>query len=122
MKMTVDRSKKTALATLAKLTLEHFYPAYSTKRNSWMPLHSIHNIAYQMRLMQDIRNAILEDRFSEFIKDFMKKYFSGKGSGAVVDDPDEEQAKSADPGKMKRDGYPVWVLNAWSLWAFLCFK
>lgn len=73
---------------------------------------SIHNIAYQMRLMQDIRRSIVADQYPEFIRSFMKKYFLERESLAVVDDPDGETSKVNDPGKLKRDGYPVWIINA----------
>lgn len=37
---------------------------------------SVHNIAYQLRLMKDIRNSITEDVFPEFVKEFMSVQFS----------------------------------------------
>ncbi len=36
-------------------------------------LISLHNITYLNKLMADIRNAILEDRFSDFIEEFYEK-------------------------------------------------
>ena len=36
-------------------------------------LISLHNITYLNKLMADIRNAILEDRFTEFIEEFYEK-------------------------------------------------
>lgn len=36
-------------------------------------LISLHNITYLNKLMADIRNAILEDRFSEFVEEFYEK-------------------------------------------------
>ncbi len=36
-------------------------------------LISLHNITYLNKLMSDIRNAILEDRFSEFVEEFYEK-------------------------------------------------
>ncbi|XP_077987081.1 queuine tRNA-ribosyltransferase catalytic subunit 1-like [Glandiceps talaboti] len=35
-------------------------------------LLTVHNIAFQMNLMRSIRESILEDRFPQFIKDYMK--------------------------------------------------
>ncbi|KAJ1972774.1 Queuine tRNA-ribosyltransferase catalytic subunit 1 [Dimargaris xerosporica] len=52
-------------------------------------LISIHNIAYQMRLMRDIRTSIMEDRFPQFVQSFMKCYFVDNGTP-----------------------YPKWVVNA----------
>ena len=34
----------------------------------------VHNLYYLIHLMQDIRQAILEDRFQEFRSDFWKQY------------------------------------------------
>ncbi|GAB0096085.1 Queuine tRNA-ribosyltransferase catalytic subunit [Sergentomyia squamirostris] len=39
---------------------------------------TVHNIAYQLRLMADIRAAILNDTFPEFIKSFMAVHFAGR--------------------------------------------
>ena len=36
-------------------------------------LISLHNITYLNRLMSEIRNAILEDRFSEYVEEFYEK-------------------------------------------------
>lgn len=36
---------------------------------------SIHNIAFQLNLMRDIRTAVLEDRFPAFIRDFMRQMY-----------------------------------------------
>lgn len=38
-------------------------------------LITIHNIAYQMKLMRQVRESISEDRFPEFVQDFMFKQF-----------------------------------------------
>ncbi|KAI3635247.1 hypothetical protein MIR68_006813 [Amoeboaphelidium protococcarum] len=37
-------------------------------------LVSIHNIAYQMRLMREMREAIMKDQFPQFVKKFVKDY------------------------------------------------
>ncbi|XP_055308328.1 queuine tRNA-ribosyltransferase catalytic subunit [Sitodiplosis mosellana] len=41
-------------------------------------LVTVHNVAYQLRLMRDIRESIIEDRFPEFVKTFMAQYFHEK--------------------------------------------
>ena len=41
-------------------------------------LLTIHNIAYQLRLMSDIRTAIREDRFPQFIQEFFSVLFPSK--------------------------------------------
>lgn len=37
-------------------------------------LLTVHNVAFQLRLMNDMRTTIVEKRFPEFIKDFMKQH------------------------------------------------
>lgn len=39
----------------------------------------MHNVHHQLSLMRNVRNAILEDRYPAFVKDFFKKYFVGQG-------------------------------------------
>lgn len=49
-------------------------------------LVSVHNIAYQMRLMQRIRSSILEDTYPNFVRSFMKrKYTDGNYPQWIVD-------------------------------------
>jgi tRNA-guanine transglycosylase len=46
---------------------------------------TIHNVAFQLRLMRNMRNAILEDTFPQFVKEFMSDNFpDGKYPGWVV--------------------------------------
>ncbi|KAL1917529.1 uncharacterized protein VTP21DRAFT_3922 [Calcarisporiella thermophila] len=49
---------------------------------------TLHNVVFQLRLMRQVRQAIIEDRFPEYIQTFFKGYFGG------------------------RDKYPVWAVNA----------
>ncbi|XP_022653849.1 queuine tRNA-ribosyltransferase catalytic subunit 1-like isoform X2 [Varroa jacobsoni] len=49
-------------------------------------LVSIHNVNFQMRLMASIREAIIEDRLPEFIKDFMGKAYPDKNYPSWVVD------------------------------------
>jgi len=49
-------------------------------------LLSVHNIAYQMRLMASIRLAVQEDRFPAFARDFMKTYYAGKDMPSWIHD------------------------------------
>ncbi|KAG4071954.1 hypothetical protein HA402_006115 [Bradysia odoriphaga] len=39
-------------------------------------LLSVHNVAFQLRLMSDIRESIKENKFPEFVKKFMKQQFA----------------------------------------------
>ncbi|KAJ3307449.1 Queuine tRNA-ribosyltransferase catalytic subunit 1 [Kappamyces sp. JEL0829] len=74
-------------------------------------LISVHNIAYQMRLMRDIRNAIAENSFPSWVQGFMKEFYHHRGDKRAVDDDDDENKN--DPGKaLNEHGYPVWVVNA----------
>lgn len=38
-------------------------------------LLTVHNVAFQLRLMNDMQTSIIEKRFPEFIKDFLKEHF-----------------------------------------------
>ncbi len=72
-------------------------------------LLSIHNIAYQMRLMSDIRASIEKDTFPAFVQQFMLGYFKQRDTLAVAL---ESPADSEDPGKaIGPNGYPVWITN-----------
>ncbi|XP_018399756.1 PREDICTED: probable queuine tRNA-ribosyltransferase [Cyphomyrmex costatus] len=50
-------------------------------------LLTVHNIAFQMKLMRDIRNSIKEQRFPRFIQDYMLTVYPNKD-------------------------YPTWIINA----------
>lgn len=50
-------------------------------------LLTVHNIAFQMKLMQDIRDSIKEQRFPRFIQEYMLAVY-----------PDKD--------------YPIWIINA----------
>lgn len=41
-------------------------------------LVSVHNIAYQMRLMRKIRESIKSGRFEEFVREFVENYYKGQ--------------------------------------------
>ncbi|KAJ1972152.1 Queuine tRNA-ribosyltransferase catalytic subunit 1, partial [Dimargaris cristalligena] len=60
-----------------------------TKETVACHLLSIHNIAYQMQLMRDIRQNIMEDKFPDFARNFMMRYFIDAGRA-----------------------YPEWAVNA----------
>ncbi|KAJ1675797.1 Queuine tRNA-ribosyltransferase catalytic subunit 1 [Spiromyces aspiralis] len=48
-----------------------------TKENVGCHLVSVHNIAFQMRLMKGIREAILRDEYPRFVRRFMQRRFGG---------------------------------------------
>ncbi|KAL5266531.1 hypothetical protein ACHWQZ_G003787 [Mnemiopsis leidyi] len=49
-------------------------------------LLTIHNIAYQLRLMSDIRKSIMEDKFPDFIRTFFSTMFPDKSYPSWVVD------------------------------------
>jgi queuine tRNA-ribosyltransferase catalytic subunit len=80
-----------------------------TKETIGCHLLSIHNIAYQMKLMKDIRSSIVENRFPEFVKKFMQAYYKERRNGELH----EHESTTDDPGKLfGENGYPIWVTNA----------
>ncbi|KAJ1758421.1 Queuine tRNA-ribosyltransferase catalytic subunit 1 [Coemansia sp. RSA 2523] len=60
-------------------TCKNFTRAYLhatvTKETTGCHLVTVHNIAFQMRLMRDIRQAIVEDRYPQFVRSFIKMRF-----------------------------------------------
>ncbi|KAJ1797395.1 Queuine tRNA-ribosyltransferase catalytic subunit 1 [Coemansia sp. RSA 2399] len=60
-------------------TCKNFTRAYLhtsvTKETTGCHLVTVHNIAFQMRLMRDIRYAIVRDQFPAFIRDYIKTRF-----------------------------------------------
>ncbi len=41
---------------------------------------TMHNVHHLLSLMRRARNAILEDRYPQFARDFFADYFHGKGT------------------------------------------
>lgn len=41
-------------------------------------LLTVHNVAFQLKLMSDIREAIYDQKYPEFVKDFMATQFADK--------------------------------------------
>ncbi|CAG8740035.1 14751_t:CDS:2, partial [Racocetra fulgida] len=60
----------------------------ATKETVGCHLVTIHNIAYQLRLMRNIRQAIIEDKFPSFVKQTFRDLFGSE------------------------EKYPVWAVNA----------
>ena len=48
-------------------------------------LITIHNVSFQLQLMRDIRTAIKEDKFPEFVKDFMDTLYPEEKPKWIVD-------------------------------------
>ncbi|RIA92226.1 queuine tRNA-ribosyltransferase [Glomus cerebriforme] len=74
------------------LTCKKYTRAYihmhATRETVGCHLITLHNVSYQLRLMNSIRQAILNDNFPSFIQQFFKELFGGK------------------------DNYPIWAVNA----------
>jgi queuine tRNA-ribosyltransferase len=49
----------------------------------------MHNVHYQLNLMRLVREAILEDRYPQFVKGFFSKLYNGE-----------------------KDRYPAWAVTA----------
>jgi hypothetical protein len=81
-------------------------------------LISIHNVAYQMRLMQRVRDAIKEDRFPEFATNFIRNYYSPTVAAAIA--RNGEVTAEAENSLNRRNGevssnkfnIPDWIVNA----------
>jgi queuine tRNA-ribosyltransferase len=87
-------------------TKNYIYRLFSTKETSACHLLSQHNIAYQMRLMKDIRESIIKQEFPKFVQKFMKEFFiQGKGYK-------EAMFLNDDGNRLNDKGYPQWIVNA----------
>ncbi|KAJ2451556.1 Queuine tRNA-ribosyltransferase catalytic subunit 1 [Coemansia sp. RSA 2336] len=71
-------------STCQQFTRAYLY-ASVTKETTNCHLITVHNIAFQMRLMRDIRTAIVEDRYPQFIRSFMKTRFGKTVPRWIVD-------------------------------------
>ncbi len=64
-----------ACKNFTKSYIRHLFRA---KEITAMTLISIHNLAFLKKLMDDIRNSIIQDNFEIFKKDFLANYQQGK--------------------------------------------
>ncbi|GMH82295.1 hypothetical protein TrVE_jg11837 [Triparma verrucosa] len=74
-----------------------------------------HNIAYMMRLTRGMRSAILEEKFEEYVRDFLKRFYPGGYSHKVFESPEEttETTEEAQEGLSKAEIHiPKWVVEA----------
>ncbi|KAJ2370339.1 Queuine tRNA-ribosyltransferase catalytic subunit 1 [Coemansia sp. RSA 2611] len=60
--------------TCAQFTRAYLHTS-ATKETTGCHLITVHNIAFQMRLMRDIRTAIVEDRYPQFVRCFVQTRF-----------------------------------------------
>lgn len=63
---------------VAQTLLFPSFPAGSLSADAGIRL-TMHNVHHLLSLMRRARNAILEDQYPEFARDFFAKYFAGKG-------------------------------------------
>ncbi|PVV03849.1 hypothetical protein BB560_001661 [Smittium megazygosporum] len=64
--------------TCTKFSRSFLHNLIITKETVGCHLISIHNIAFQMRLMREIKLAIMEDRYPEYVRSFMSRRFGNK--------------------------------------------
>jgi tRNA-guanine family transglycosylase len=50
----------------------------TAKETAGAHLLTMHNVHYQLNLMRLAREAILEDRYPQFVKDFFSKLYDGR--------------------------------------------
>ncbi|TFJ98333.1 Cohesin subunit SA-3 [Platysternon megacephalum] len=55
-----------------------FLHALFRSETAAMHLLTVHNIAYQLNLMRSIRESIVEQRFPQFVRDFMRTMYSSQ--------------------------------------------
>ena len=60
------------------MTRAYIHTLMTHKEASGCALLTVHNVAFQLRLMTNIRQAITEDRFPQFIKNFLEENFPQK--------------------------------------------
>ncbi|XP_039428535.1 LOW QUALITY PROTEIN: queuine tRNA-ribosyltransferase catalytic subunit 1 [Corvus cornix cornix] len=64
-------------------TCQRYSRAYlhALLRSNTAALHllTLHNVAYQMKLMSSMRESILQQRFPEFVREFMDAMYGGRG-------------------------------------------
>ncbi|CAO3647402.1 unnamed protein product [Cunninghamella blakesleeana] len=65
-------------STCKNYTRSYIHLLISSKETVGCHLVSVHNVAFQLRLMNGLRNAIIEDRFPDQVKQFFASYFSDK--------------------------------------------
>lgn len=76
--------RKISRATLARL--------FKAGNPVAIELLSQHNVAYMMKLVRDMRESIIDDRFAEFARQFINMQFPGAESGG--------------------ENAPIWVIEA----------
>lgn len=93
-------------------TRAEIHALFKSENSVACQLVTVHNVAFQLRLMEEMREAVICDRFPDFVKDFMKTFYKnrvGKAKGAAKFTGKLDH----DPGKaLDERGYPVWIINA----------
>ncbi len=59
-------------ATCASVTKSHIHKLVTQKETSACHLITVHNVHFQLRLMANIRQAIKEDKYPQFVRTFVK--------------------------------------------------
>lgn len=69
--------------TCKHYTKSYLRHLYKCEEGFGKRLLSIHNLRFLLRLSEQMRKAILEDRFDEFRKEFLQQYGQGKPTTAI---------------------------------------
>ena len=64
-----------ACSTCQSVTRAHIHKLVVNKETSACHLLTVHNVHFQLRLMKNIRTAISEDKYPDFVRQFVKSNF-----------------------------------------------
>jgi Queuine tRNA-ribosyltransferase len=113
--------------TCAKYTRSYLHHVARSDEMQSGELLTVHNIAYQMRLMREMRDSIEEERLDHFVQDFLRTLYARerqepadvamKGQDAAkhtaaeeVDRASGNQLQQKEP--LHASGYPLWAVEA----------
>ena len=63
--------------TCSTVNKAYIHSLMSSRQSSGCHLITVHNVAFQLRLMNDIRSAVKSDTFPEFVRQFLLSNFPG---------------------------------------------
>jgi queuine tRNA-ribosyltransferase len=64
-------------STCTTVSRAYIHSLVSNKQAAGCHLITVHNVAFQLNLMRDIRSSIKEDKYPEFIKTFLLQNYPG---------------------------------------------
>ncbi|KAH8352559.1 hypothetical protein KR084_004969 [Drosophila pseudotakahashii] len=77
-KMDMEPIDKECECSTCKRYTRSYLHHIATNESVSCSLLSIHNVAYQLRLMRSMREAIQRDEFPQFVQDFMARHFKAE--------------------------------------------